>query len=243
MKRYNDAINICLTTIGESPIPANTSIQPYCTVGGTVTDGVCSLPAYTTDATCSAASGVWTLLNDTNTCSANSGTWTEGHYEGLMADTTITEAQNEILSEGFQFNTDENWELVPDTQGYITIPANVLSVDGTSRGDDLITREGKLYNKATNSYIFTTPQSVTIVWDLSFDTLPIPMQTVITASGKLKLYTRIVGVDSMVTQLERELQAARSLMITEDLRSGDYSIFDDVSTSRFNNRTQNPIAI
>lgn len=193
MKLYNDAINICLTTIGESPVPSTTSIV--------------------------------------------------GHYEAELAETILGEAKTEILAEGFQFNTDDNWALVPDTQGYITIPTDVISVDGTSRGDDLIERAGKLYNKATNTYKFTTTQEISIVWDLAFDTLPIPMQTVVVAAAKLKLYTRVIGVDSMVTQLNRELESARSLMITEDLRSGDYSIFDDVSTSRFKNRTQNPTAI
>jgi len=193
MKRYNDAINICLTTIGESPVPNSTSIT--------------------------------------------------GHYEAELADTAITEAKTEILAEGFQFNTDDNWELVPDTQGYITIPADVISVDGTSRGDDLIERAGKLYNKADNTYKFTSTQKLSIVWDMQFDTLPVPMQTVVVAMAKLKLYTRVVGVDSMVGQLERELQDARSLMITEDLRSGDYSIFDDTYTVRPMRRGQNPTAL
>ena len=193
MKLLNDAINICLTTIGESPIPSTTSHI--------------------------------------------------GHYEAELAHTIIGEAKTEILAEGFQFNTDDNWELVPDTQGYITIPADVISVDGTSRGDDLIERAGKLYNKADNTYKFTTTQSLSIVWDMAFDTLPVPMQSVVVAAAKLKLYTRVIGVDNMVEQLERELQDMRSLMITEDLRSGDYSIFDETSTIRVMSRGQNPSAI
>lgn len=193
MKLYNDAINICLTTIGESPVPSTTSIV--------------------------------------------------GHYEAELAETIIGEAKTEVLAEGFQFNTDDNWTLVPDTDNYITIPADVISIDGTSRGDDLIERAGKLYDKARNSYIFTTPQALSIVWDMAFDTLPIPMQSVVVALAKLKLYTRVVGVDSMVTQLEKELQTTRSLMITEDLRSGDYSIFDEASTTRVMTRGQNPSAL
>jgi len=193
MKRYNDAINICLTTIGESPVPSTTSIV--------------------------------------------------GHYEAELADTVIGEAKTEILAEGFQFNTDDNWELVPDTQGYITIPADVISVDGTERGDDLIERAGKLYNKETNTYKFESTQKISIVWDMDFDTLQIPMQSVVVAAAKIKLYTRVIGVDSMVTQLYRELENTRSLMITEDLRSGDYSIFDDTATTRPMNRLQNPTAL
>ena len=193
MKLLNDAINICLTTIGESPIPSTTSHI--------------------------------------------------GHYEAELAHTIIGEAKTEILAEGFQFNTDDNWDLVPDTQGYIAIPVDVISVDGTSRGDDLIERAGKLYNKASNTYKFTTTQSLSIVWDMAFDTLPVPVQSVVVAAAKLKLYTRVIGVDSMVSQLERELQDMRSLMIADDLRSGDYSIFDETSTIRVMSRGQNPSAI
>jgi ribulose bisphosphate carboxylase small subunit len=193
MNRYNDAINICLTTISESPVPQNTSIT--------------------------------------------------GHYEAELADTIIDEALTEILSQGYQFNTDEDWDLVPDTSGNIAIPAGALAVDATQTSSNYIVKNAKLYDKVAQSYIFTTTVQADVTWNIAFDDLHSIAQLLVVAKAKQKLYMRVVGVDDTYKVLSKEVEEATTTVRGEDIQSGDYSIFDDVSTSRFKNRTQNPTAI
>jgi len=193
MNRYNDAINICLTTIGESPIPASTSIVD--------------------------------------------------HYEAELADTIISEAMTEVLAFGYNFNTDSDWELIPDTSGYIALPSGALSVDATVTSSDYIMKSGKLYNKVTKSYVFTETVLASVIWESDFDDLPAVVQLLVVAQAKMKLYTRIVGVDSAYKVFVQEVENATTAVKAEDITSGDYSIFDDTSASRVMTRTTNPLAL
>ena len=193
MNRYNDAINICLTTIGESPIASSTSIT--------------------------------------------------GHYEAELADTFIDEALTEVLAQGFHFNTDEDWDLVPDSSGYIAIPSGALSVDASETNINYIVKEGKLYDKEEQSYIFTDTVKADITWEIAFDDLHAIAQILVVAKAKMKLYVRVVGVDNAYNVLVKEVEDAEITVRGEDIWSGDYSIFDDDSTVRVMRRGRNPIAL
>jgi hypothetical protein len=193
MNRYNDAINICLTTIGESPIPASTSIV--------------------------------------------------GHYEAELADTIISESLTEVLAFGYNFNTDSDWELVPDTSGNIAIPAGAISVDASTTSSDYIMKSAKLYNKATMSYVFTETVLADITWAIDFNDLQPIIQILVVAKAKMKLYTRVVGVDTAYKVFVQEVEDATTAVRAEDITSGDYSIFDDTVTSRVMTRTSNPLPI
>ena len=193
MNRYNDAINICLTTISESPVPQNTSIT--------------------------------------------------GHYEAELADSIIDEALIEVLSQGYNFNTDTEWDLVPDANNEIAIPPYALAVDASSTSTDYIVKEGKLYNKATADFNFTETVKADVTWKIDFDDLHSIAQLLVVAKAKKKLYIRVVGVDAAYNVLDKEVEEATTTLRGEDMWSGDYSIFDDTSSTRVMNRGRNPAAI
>lgn len=171
------------------------------------------------------------------------GTSITGHPEAELADLALDEALREVMSYGYQFNTDEDWDLVPDASGYIAIPAGALAVDASQTSSDYIVKNDKLYDKAGQTFIFTSTVQVDVTWEIAFDDLNIIVQNYIVALAKTKLYTRVVGVDSMYSVLKQEEQDTKSLLLREDISSGDYSIFDDIGTSRVKNRTQNPTAL
>ena len=193
MNRYNDAINICLTTIGESPIPSNTSIT--------------------------------------------------GHYEAELADTIIDESLTEVLSAGYHFNTTEDWDLVPDSSGYISIPSGAISVDASATSSNLIVKNGKLFDKTDNTFIFTQTIPADVTWEVAFDDLHSIAQLLVVAKAKMKLYLRVVGVDNAYQVFMKEVEDATATVRGEDVWSGDYSIFDETSTIRAMNRGQNPTAL
>ena len=192
MNKLNDAINICLTTIGETPLPAGASIT--------------------------------------------------GNFEAETADTILEEALTEVLSQGYQFNTDEDYPLSP-SNGTIVVPEGVLAIDASQSSSDYIVKEGNLYDRGTLSSVFTETVKVNITWDSAFDDLhPIP-QLLVVAIAKMKLYSRVVGVDNMVNLLMQEVRDAKTTLLHEEMQSGDYSIFDGTDTRRVMNRTQNPNAL
>lgn len=164
----------------------------------------------------------------------------EGIYEAEQADLLIENVKEELLSEGWTFNTDEAWSLAPDVEGYITVPADVIRVDTAS---NYIRKDGKLYDKDNQTYKFTSAVSCDIVWDLEFDVLPPIMQQYITLKASRILHQRLVGdadVLSILVQDERDA-LVRVKMHEEDI--GDYNIFDNTTVSRVISRTVNPVGV
>jgi len=164
----------------------------------------------------------------------------EGIYEAEQADLLIENVKEELLSEGWTFNTDEAWSLAPDVEGYITVPADVIRVDTAS---NYIRKDGKLYDKDNQTYKFTSAVSCDIVWNLEFDVLPPIMQQYITLKASRILHQRLVGdadVLSILVQDERDA-LVRVKMHEEDI--GDYNIFDNTTVSRVISRTVNPVGV
>jgi len=167
-----------------------------------------------------------------------------GHFEAELADVTLDEALTEVLSHGYQFNTDEDYPLMPDNTGVIEIPSLAIAVDASQSSSDYIVRDGKLYDKTTQKdNTFTDAISVDILWNIPFDELHPIVQSLVVATAKTKLYTRVVGVDNMYAILKEEEEAAKTALLHEELQSGDYSIFDDTYVVRPMRRSQNPTAL
>jgi hypothetical protein len=193
MKKLNEAINICLVTIGERPLGSSTPIT--------------------------------------------------GIYEAELSDTFLDEAKVELLSRGFIFNTDTQWELRPNTSDEIIIPYGALSVDATSASSDYIVKDNKLYNRAEHDFVFTETVEVDVIWDIDFDDLPSHAQVVIVDIAKEKLYSRVIGVDSTIKLLREDIQRSTATLLNEEMRLGDYSIFDDGATNRPMTRSRNPAGL
>jgi len=193
MNRYNDAINICLTTIGLTRLGSGESVT--------------------------------------------------GNYEAEIADSLLDEALQEVLSHGYNFNTDEDYPLNPDSFGVIEIPATALSVDLSGVTENYVVREGKLYNKDTQkNNDFTDAVDVDITWKMDFDDMHFIAQNYVVALAKQRLYSRVVGTDNFVNVLMQETQNAKTALLHEEMQSGDYSIFDATDVSRIITRNQNPTA-
>lgn len=193
MNKYNDAINICLSVIGEQVIEGTLSI--------------------------------------------------DGIYEAEQADILIEATKEEILSEGWTFNTDTKWPLLPDTSGYITVPAGVLRVDPSEESNKYIRKDGKLYNKEAFTYNFTDAVECDIVLDLDFDDLPVIMQQYIVLKASRILYQRLVGDKTMLGALIQDEREALLKVKTHEDDVQDYNIFDNSTVARVIRRNTNPTGV
>lgn len=166
----------------------------------------------------------------------------DGIYEAEQAVLLIETVKEELLSEGWSFNTDESWDFLPDTSGYIVIPENVIRIDASST-TNVIRKDGMLYNKTNQSYKFTNTLSCDVVWNVDFDTLPPIMQQYIILKASRILYQRLVGDANMLQILMKDENDAllRVRMHEDDIE--DLNIFDDTTVSRVISRTSNPSGI
>lgn len=117
--------------------------------------------------------------------------------EAQVASSVLIETTKEVLSEGWDVNSDEDYEFPQDGSGFINIPANVLDISSTD--GNLIMRNWQLYNKKDKTAIFDEPQKMDVIWDLDFNTLTHPIRNYITVRAAKKFQARTV-MDTNVYQ-------------------------------------------
>ena len=153
---------------------------------------------------------------------------TEADYDVIMeaklARDTLLEVKRAVLSEGWDFNRDENYILPLDQQGMIPIPGNVLDLQGVM-GDNLIIRDWKLYNKDKQTFIFEEPQKVNIVWDMDFNSLTHPIRHYITIRSARIFIARTIGDTNAVSYTVADEEDAYLACRRSETRTGKYNMF------------------
>ena len=146
---------------------------------------------------------------------------------------TLLNVSREVQSEGWIFNTEEFYELTPDTNGEIVIPNNVLQIDLHAEKDDqyeAIRRNGKLYEKINHTYDWTTltnweKVACDIVWFFDWVDLPRPIQDYIVARAASIVSSRIVGDAQQYQILQQKELQNRAQAMEYECNQGDYTIF------------------
>ena len=143
---------------------------------------------------------------------------------------TLREVNRQVQSEGWVFNTERDYELIPDsTTNQITYPSNMLQIDTTQdhhKGDyDVVRRNGKLYDKLHHTYTFTESIKADVVWFFDFTDVPPAFQVYITARAARMCATKLIG-DQEINKLlaEQEIQT-RAAAMEYECNQGDYSMF------------------
>lgn len=91
----------------------------------------------------------------------------------------LDSALREVLTQGWSFNSDTEYEMTPDGTSRIAVPANALQIDPTY-GEDMVPRYDStapagmyLYNRNKRSFNEnTTDVKVNIVWAYEFEQIP-----------------------------------------------------------------------
>jgi hypothetical protein len=91
----------------------------------------------------------------------------------------LDSALREVLTQGWSFNSDYDYEMVPDGTNRIAVPANSLQIDPTS-GEDYVPRYDSsapagmfLYDRDNREFDgYTQNVKVNIVWAYEFEQVP-----------------------------------------------------------------------
>ena len=127
--------------------------------------------------------------------------------EAKFATSVLLETKREVLGDGWDANTDSNYEFPIDTSGYINIPYNVLDI--SSSDGDLIMRDWKLYSKSKQTFRFEESQKVDVIWDLIFNSLPQPLRNYITVKAARKFQARQVMDKNVYAYTQQDEELAR----------------------------------
>jgi hypothetical protein len=166
-------------------------------------------------------------------------------YEAKTALEILTETRKTILTEGFNCNTDYEWELTADASGYIAIAANILRVVSSDPTKDYIMKDNKLYDKENNTFKFDAGSihKVDIVWLLDFDDIPHTIAYYIAVRASRIVYQRLIGATDIIRVLMDDEEKAKFKMIEHDVDTYNYSIFDQDVNRRAITRNRNPRGI
>jgi len=145
-----------------------------------------------------------------------------------MAELILDEVTSAIQAEGWIFNTEYAYPFMPDPDGCIVIPLNVLSLDSNGLSNQfLIQREGKLYDKAAHTYVFEGKQELDVVWLFDFMDMPEAFREYATIRAANVFAGRSVGSQEAVAFGQREEVLARATAIEYDTQQGDYNMIQN----------------
>jgi len=165
---------------------------------------------------------------------------TAARADAQIANNILDEVTREILSYGWQFNTERDVVWKPDPSGYIYVPESITRVDlDTSNTQyDITIRYNStvaatlLYDLKTNSYVFSDELKVMYVMLLDFDQIPEEARRYICIRASRIFQDRVVGSEKIHGfALSDEMQALAKLQEFES-DMGDYSIFDSYDVAR-----------
>lgn len=155
--------------------------------------------------------------------------------DSLIAQNILDEISREVLTYGWQFNTDENVEMSPEeTTGYIYISDKVVRVDMEPiySNYDIVVRGNKLYNRKTNSDVFYETIKVIQVYLMEFDEMPEVAKRYITIRSARVFQDRMVGSEKSHTFTLRDEMTALAALTEYENEVGDYTIFDSPDVAR-----------
>ena len=160
---------------------------------------------------------------------------------------TLIQVAREIQSEGWTFNTEQDYPFTPDSNNEILIPSNVLQIDiSAETGNqemDVIRRSRKLYDQQEHTYTFTEELKCDVVWLFDWVDLPRPIQDYITARAACFTVSRIVG-DGQLYQMCMQKEAyCRAMALEYECNQGDYTFFGQPKDGNYYNSYKPYIAL
>ncbi len=145
--------------------------------------------------------------------------------EARFARDVLVETKKEVLSDGWDFNTDVGYTLPVDTDGYITVPYNILDI--SSSDSDLIMRDWRLYSKSNQSPVFDEAQTVDIIWDILFNGLTHPVRNYITIRASRKFQARQIMDGQIYSYTKDDEEDARMIARRSDSRTSSNNMYTE----------------
>lgn len=151
----------------------------------------------------------------------------EGHPMVPAALRIISTASAREQAKSWWFNK-ELTDLVPDTQGFIYLPADVLRVDPQAENLHYVQRGRRLYKpfepSSGDKYRFKSRVRCWLVREVPFEDLPVPAQHVVSYSAQLDFMKAYEADVQKVEQVTMLYQQALMTLNADHTRNTDVNI-------------------
>jgi hypothetical protein len=145
----------------------------------------------------------------------------------VIAQSTLTEVNKDVQSEGWSFNTEIDVTLTRDGSNHINLPTDILRVDANIHQHptiDPIQRGLKLYDRQNNKFTFDEDLICTIVYLREFNEIPEPARRYMTIKAARVFVDRLVGDQGLRTYTEQDEIRARAILMETDYANADHNL-------------------
>ena len=145
----------------------------------------------------------------------------------VIAQSTLTEINKDVQSEGWSFNTEIDVTLTRDGSNHINLPKDILRVDANIHQHptiDPIQRGLKLYDRQNNKFTFDEDLICTIVYFREFEEIPDPARRYMTIKAARVFVDRLVGDQGLRTYTEQDEIRARAILMETDYANADHNL-------------------
>ena len=148
--------------------------------------------------------------------------------DARLAQSTLTEVNKEVQSEGWSFNTEIDVTQQRDSSTQqINLSTDILRIDPNIHQHptiDAIQRGLKLYDRLNNKYEFDEDLICTVVYFRTFVEIPEPARRYITIKAARIFVDRLVSDDGLRTYTQQDEIRARAILMETDLANGDHNL-------------------
>lgn len=156
----------------------------------------------------------------------------------------LVELTRRVNLRAYNWNSDRDYPLAPDTDGYISIPQGALVVDPQDPTVNAVVRRnaanGKLglWDKANLTFVFDATVNCKIIWGFPFQDLPEVARDYIVLSAGRTFQKRYVGSQVLDRYSAEDVAGAWALLQGTELRDRNYNLFrDNPGMARINSRS------
>lgn len=147
--------------------------------------------------------------------------------EVLIARNILHQVSRQTQAVGLLCNSEENYPLAVDVDGYIRLPANTLKVDATDSSIDVVMRGRRLYDRKNHTYKFKDTLNVDIVFFLPFEELPQVVRDYITIRAIRVFQSKVVGSETLYEFTAKDEMDAYMAMVQQEVDHGDYNMLNN----------------
>ena len=156
---------------------------------------------------------------------------TQTNPDVAIALNTLREVSREVQAEGWSFNKEYDYPITPDSNNEVLIANDVLQMDlnqtyTQNMNRDSINRGGKLYDRTKHSYKWTDETLyVDITWEMSWGSIPEPVQAFIVARAASIVSSRIIGDPNQYQMLQQKEAYTRAMAMEYECNQADFTFF------------------
>ena len=156
--------------------------------------------------------------------------------DGAIARDLISKTMIEVQNEGYYFNIDLAFEFVPDQDGFIAVPANLLRIDpgNTNNRSKIIFKNGRFYNLDSQDFIFTENLKADAVWIVDYEELPFSAWNYIAYKSAVLFERATIASPDLGRIASINEQSSKLVLDKEHMKYRDYNLLGAISSRTFN---------